>query len=535
MKIHHLLYINFFLLPLISCSLNERDEINTENLEVNFKSSLENEIEISTKAYSDITASIFPCDFYILIEGNDKNGVAKSEAAPYHIPSGSQGTLWPNDNNNKLSWFARDTEHNFWSWTVPWLNDYEPSADPIEIEFQDCPLWEYVKEGSWKNGECLEKFIGAQSGTYIYNRDGMFVPLYFKHLVSKIGISKLSIVDNSTQTTITQNIKANMTFYGIPKKAIFYPRPTDNEDGSHRPPYVGKPDYDFSDESLTFSVQHTYNDNLLQKMFYVCPEIDFSKVSYKLEIYSGQGNSWKLDTNYGENGAFYGDFSNINFGTSNDVRTVLHAGEFLYLYISLVEGSQPQMRGVIVDWRNYTQANGEEHPRQGIFTSDEAMFMSQLFYNRDISLEELEEFLYLYGAGSTKDDTNDPNYDENLNIIKLYEDIELNGIFYTSPQFTDKIKCILDGMGHMIDFSKSSTANTHTARVGQMRNIYIRYYNYDNNNLVPVEYEYIIFIDSYGKIWIVDPVTWNKTETKYNINDKRSFPVAIDMSTGKVS
>ena len=374
--------------------------------------------------------------FYIYERGfNKKDDPGKENAMvrPYWVATGYQGQLdimshdkipeWKavgDDDKWQLNWFLPDTDHRFWSWTWPLeVRDYSgvdlehvpgdevlifidsdfPSLagnddgptqkttrrtraddeDPDDSSDEDGPEEKPgVTRETWHNGEALERLVGAKTDRpYMFNQDGRYVPFTYKHLVSKIILDDFWLVDNTGATQ--KDLQARITFYGMPKRAMFFPLPDpDTEDPDypaapyviidHTDPYGKKkrPDelttekaikeqspftsgsgttekttpfkYELT-EYLSFYILNKgedqdnsgnrkpdvdpYTDN---DVFYICPEVDFSQLEYKVEFveYDSATDTYKPHSRYGNRGGYFGNFSALQF-----VREVEKNGEIV--------------------------------------------------------------------------------------------------------------------------------------------------------------------------------------------------------------
>lgn len=545
---------------LLSCSNEVIREDDFDGDEILFTGTVLESSELSTRAntsVSDVDYAKFPdTDFYVHIEGNDRDGVLRDKTGTYWVQSSTQGMLWPKVSSERLKWFSRDAGHQFWSWTVPWENrdEYTPTTDEITITFEDSPIAKLEDPDNYfDNGSCLERFVGATNGEFIYNRDGIYVPIQYRHLVSKIRLYTFAIVDNSTGSSYN-NLKGNFTLLGMPRTAKFYPRPEDGPNGEKRAPYVAMdPNHDYSDgEGVTFTIQNlnpSHSTSTSAKpydFFYVCPEMDFSELQFKIELYervedseSPTGYKWVLNTTHGNRGAFYGDFRNVTFSRSttgsnyddpnNETGNllddkILHAGEYMSLVISINSQGVPSVKGTITSWTTgTTEYEAQQHIYPGIYSDGEAHDLLDMYVSGKHSQDEKDEFFDLFGHGYVSDDPDDYDYFPGMSgkkIYRFYDDITIY-----RPDFVLDSDVMIDGMGHMLDFGR---ATSYTFTVSKnLRNIYLKTsYFYDTSQW------YMIFIDDTGKIWKVDPETWEKTPTSYDISKATYDPVRLSISSG---
>lgn len=536
-----------------------------------FRAAVGNNEEVNTRANTnlyDVTTSAYNCDFFIRMEGSNLNDEHKVASSRYIIPSGYSGMLIPDEDNDQpsLNWFARNKVHQFWSWTLPFLDyknfvpDEETLAEGIEITFKDTPIkdlkstvgtsWETE---SFKNGEIYETFVAGKTGDMIYTRDGQYVPIQLRHMVSKIFLNTFAIVDNMNGSTNT-GLQGTITFYGLPTTATFYPCSKDSE-GNNLPPHVAMPEnWDYPRSSaITYTVTNkskSYSadgsSTSYKDRWYICPEVDLHKISFKLQIYEFVNSEWVPHRTYGTQGAFYGDLSSINISRSTtgsnydnvptDDKSILHAGEYLVLNINLQSKGNPTINGTIYRWSNYTDY-GYAYVEEGIYSRNQLVDMSTAMNSKDP--EKMREFFALNGSG--RDTGSDPEglypeyedlrYGKELEIFELFQDIGSES--YSSSDKVGSIYVadgyILDGKGHTVNCSSSSMS------IGPVRDVFLRYY-YQNTSSTPYTYtEYLVYIDKMGNVYTVDPVTFEETPTGQNVNDMTKNPMTINLSTGKLT
>lgn len=538
----------------------------------------------ANNAIYDVTAEYYGnCDFFMTVAGQSESGAYNRASSIYEIPSGSAAVIVPKKSTGEksLKWYSRTREHNFWGWAAHrdlighGLQEL-PSGD-YKVEFRGSTLNDMADskaqnwkpdEDVWRNGELLEPLISAKAGPFIYNDDGMYVPLRFRHLVSKVFLKEFYIIDNATGSTDT-NVRGTITFYGMPTEATLYTNPT-NAAGEPVEPYVAMPDdWDYDPlQSVTYALTNYsnrsykwegYSDSgssmTARDCWYICPEVDFGSITFKIELYeySASTGEWIPSTAHGKHGAFFGDFSDVVFerkaGSDYDKpeggdRKILHAGEYLTLTIHISKKGNPAVWTTVSSWSTGS-SSGSSHVEQGIYSLEDLKYMSSLMYSG--SDEDKETFYELYGSmrDTTSDDKSQyPQYkdkdgnDTEYKILELYDDI---GSFeyvdnYTSSRInkTENLYVadgyMLDGRGHTVNFV---CVGSYSKPVGNVRDIYLRGYYHQSSSTIYVEH--IVYIDKMGQVWKVDPVTYEMTATQYNMNDYPKNPVTIDFATGRIS
>ena len=491
----------------------------------------------------------------------------------------------------ELNWFASNTEHEFWSWTWPLqrLNYSEvqyneekgadevfPNAEGLPLTFisSDFPLPNYDDEDesgkaraigtrdegteepetdpdpvdpdpvtpvdpatTWRNGEALERLVGAKTDrSYIFNQDGRYVPLTYKHLVSKIILGDFWLYDNTGATQ--KNLKALITFYGMPKRAMFYPYPNPVEGGEVPAPYVtidhsnpyGTSTYPTPEDKatgaewkydrnqyLTFYIMNEGNheDNsgglILDDdyyrghdAFYICPEIDFSELEYKVEFYEAVVDKetnrvlgYQLHPRYGVRGGYFGDFKNVEFrreiGTDENGNPiydphptddhVLHAGEVMILNMKVYEKSGPGVGVWIRNWSTENLKSATYHKHPGIYSdADAAAVRSGYWYKSPSETYDGRKgrAAELYGETEVNEKTG-----KETTVIRMYSDITFacydsnvgasNHYHFRLYPESDK-DVILDGMGYTISFVEQYAPHTQPHEyfyIGNVRDVYV--------------------------------------------------------------
>ena len=451
-------------------------------------------------------------------------------------------------------------------------DDVNPTPGPVLTE-----------EQRWRNGEALERLIGARTDrTYVFNQDGKYVPLNYKHLVSKIILGDFWLVDNTGATQ--KDLKAKITFYGLPKRAMFYPLPKTTEvvDGVSIPkaPYVtidhsnpygneatptdeemateikttetgsdGKPlpfDYNLR-ESLTFYVMNRGEDQnnsggvildddpyANHDVFYICPEVDFSQLEYKVEFWdlvleyapedkekkNPIGGQYQPHGRYGQKGGFFGDFKSVKFvregldaegqPTTQEDR-VLHAGEVMVLNMTVYEKSGPGTGVYIRNWDSEKLKSATHHTRKGIYSDAEAKTVRDALVNNTTANAQKESIKEKFiEEEELRDD--EGNVIKKQDVIRLYSDVM---IAKTSKPFDfclyypdEDNDIVLDGMGYTITFINNSSTNKEifeTFKIGNMRDVYI------SNGI------YTVYIDPEGRL-----CRWDKETERYVVSESEN-------------
>ena len=455
-----------------------------------------------------ITPTPYNMDFYIHMTTTPEGGTEPAaELGTYVSASGYTGRLDAKADAGSLNWQSLRNEHTFYGWTYPFHYTYtvqdpaggatektervdypNPDKDftnldelrePVKIRFEDSPEEHYDR---YHNNDAYETFIGVRKGPVTYVGNGASVPLIFKHLVSKICVEEL-ILDQFG--SIQKHLQANMTFYGMPTKADFYPL------GCHIPaneqsrieiraeepvvipsPYDPK-NYDPYDKLTYFIANKAGDDSATGNnfdYFYICPEVDFSQVSFSISITS-------TEADYNGLKEFSGNFRNVVFerkhsnwdwtneaekgkwtrdGTTLDDSHILHAGEMMRLRILLYPGGGGGLFVQIVPWSTEDNLNAQHHAHPGIYSD------ASLNELAGASGDAMEDLYTLYGEdGQTTGEK----------VFHLYENVTLSGNSLKVPA-----PYVLDGNDHLVVCPKSPVT------VQNVRNTYL---------LVGSEYFYV--------------------------------------------
>ena len=456
-----------------------------------------------------INSNDYGVDFYIqLCCVSDQ---LYQELGVYEVPSGYEGRLTSIDTGSPLNWHDLSSPHTFYAWTLPWNPTWNPTEGvpaSFPITFQNSS--ESNGYGEFSNNKILEKFIGAKSGPYIYLDHGKYVDITFFHLVSKIKIGTLSLI--KTDGSIEKHLKADVTFINMPTTATFYPLPSD----PNRRPYV-EPGTPNPNDGITYYID---NDAVGTDVFYICPEVDFSTLDFKIKLNNAE---------YADYDTYYGTFADVEFvresgndydiGDGTDDHT-LHAGEIMTLNITLIPGIGPGMKLIITDWSTDQPNESQYHSHPGIYSDAELQdilnaFTSQRDY--DFPPEYIESLFEMYGEEGPNGEKYFPLFDNvttSSNIFPVYKG-------YT-----------IDGQGHTVFMSTNYGSNNDFGssqryyNIGSCRNIYLA----DQNG------NYSIYIDSDGYVWLYNAETGDYDKTGNRLEPLEDPYKSYDISaeTGKV-
>lgn len=475
---------------------------------IEFKGYIKEAAQLRTRALDSvyINSNDYGVDFYIRL--NCASQPPFEELGVYEVPSGYEGRLTSKDTGSPLNWHDLSSPHTFYAWTLPWNPEWNPSEEVPEsfpITFENSSESNGYED--YSNNKILEQFIGAKTGPYSYLNHGKYVDLTFFHLVSKIKIGTLSLI--KSDGSIEKHLKADVTFINMPTTATFYP--LDQEHG----PYVEPGEAD-PDNGITYYID---NDAVGTDVFYICPEVDFSTLDFKIKLNNAE---------YAGYDTYYGTFADVEFvresGNDYDIgdgtdKYTLHAGEMMTLNITLIPGIGPGMKLIITDWSTEQPNESQYHSHPGIYSDAELQdilnaFASQKDYNNPPpNIESLFEMYGETGPDGTKYFPLFDNVTTSSNIFPVYKG-------YT-----------IDGQGHTVFMSTNYGSNSDFGysqryyNIGSCRNIYLS----DQNG------NYSIYIDSEGYVWLYNSETgdYDRTENKLEplVDPYKSYDISAETGT----
>lgn len=477
-----------FLLPFSSCSDEMGHLYGDAGKSLNFTAEIEDQRD--TRASSPVNSNYAAVKFYVTLDYQPQNStsfVPLDKIGQYTVKSGYTGIFDVARESgaklDSLNWQTADTDHQFIGWsftqgtkagqTAPLIKNeagevvnYVPSREPVKVYFNN----EFYPDrwSDWINGSMFERFVGAVNGPYDFQTNGAYAPLHFYHLVSKMSV-QVRVYDYSGYYT---DIPYIMTINGLPSQGMFHPYEL-NDDGTPKRPYVEA--LEKENDSVTF--QMTGRNHATTYPFYICPDVDISKLSYSIKI--GGDGSIALDGKTWDQlfpGTYEGNFSKLtNFTNRKDPTeksTILRAGEYLQIVLWLMPEGGTGAGVSIVDWNTMDEQEGTTYPRTGIFSSGEA--------------NEL--------TGSNVDWTDIfGRYGDNIGgekVINVYDNVDIADNTLTVPD-----PYVLDGLGHLFNLPDG----TRNVTLENVRNAY-----FSNGTSM-------IYVDDQGNIFSVDPVTFEMT------------------------
>lgn len=483
-----------FVFLLASCATEEPS--GGHGSEINFMAAVQGPTDISTRAIELVPVSLSTYgDEIFYINSDIENG--QQNLSEYQVAPGHNGQLGPADGSETLLWHDKNSNHIFYGWTMPWQKDTyqigQSTQSTIHFTQDYYQGLEYLKQTEYYNCRILEKFIGSKTGELNYLTNGEMVQMDYQHLVSKIHINPINLVNNDGTTA--ENVNATMTFYQLPRTAIFDRHPSDGT----TPPKV------YKDPNAATGV--TCDVGNYTTTLYICPEMDFSTMQFSIHFEQGEAK-----------GDYYGDFKSVIFEREDTEQpewdegkspTVLYAGEEMTINFTIRGGNVGGISVRIKDWNNRSQEYATGHARKGIYTNGELLSMYNYFNGR-YDPEEFENFFDMYGTVVEKENG------ETENVIFMYEDCSTSHTRQPVPQ-----EAILDGAGHTLTIRGNETQ----AHVGCCRNIYI------TNGV------YTIYIDENFNVYKVDTETGEMTYTDTldpaPLTGTSYYSYYIDYETGK--
>lgn len=376
-------------------------------------------------------------DFYIYSESE-----STKKLAIYNIASGLLGQLSALTPEGKLLWFNKETYHTFSGWTMPWgKDDFEVGDNPqttVSFLQEDYEKLFPGNRNMYFNCRLLERFIGAKTQPLNYYSNGEMVRMDFEHLVSKININEVTFIDQDG--TETPGVGATMTFYQLPRWAIFDRMPADGG----APRVIQDPNAELG-VSCSIGAYTT---------LYVCPEVDFSTMQFSIHVQRSDGS----------NVDFYGDFKSVLFereGTDQPEwdkgksPTKLYAGEEMTINLTIRDGNYGGFVTVnIAKWSEQRFRDATSYPRNGIYTDSELLRMYD-YFSGTYTQEKFDEFFDIYGQTI-----------DGEKVICMYDDCITSHTRMPMPQ-----EAVVDGTGHTLTIKTDS--HPEYAQIGCCRNIFI--------------------------------------------------------------
>lgn len=476
---------------LASCAME--NDLYGNRREVALRASVNQSEDVSTRAIVNepVTYAQYGTEpFYIYVK-TPKN----LSLEQYGVRSGNLGLLSPMD--DALLWFNPTDSHEFYGWTMPWqADDFSIGGDTkSKVSFLQSTYESLFPDDRNKFYNCriLEKFIGSKTQALTYATNGEVVEMYYQHLVSKIHINAMKLIDDEGYTT--EGVTATMTFYQLPQSAIFDRLPADGS----APHIIPDPDTEYG-ISCTVGAPTT---------LYVAPDQDFADMRFSVHVEGDTGNK-----------DYFGDFKSVIFKREDTdqpewdekkSKTVLYAGEEMTINLTVRDGNAGGAITVnISPWSDREWRQGTGYARNGIYSSSELLD----FYNK-------------FGQAYTEDTFNEMMeiYGEEVdgeNVFYLYEDCALSHTRLPVPK-----EGILEGAGHTVQLNPTThdvgdKKSANVAHVGPCRNIFI------------TDGTHIIYIDEEGYIYLVDSETLEMTKTEHQLEplpgNYRSY--YIDYETG---
>lgn len=428
----------------------------------------------------------------------------------YRIPQEMNGILKNyDDGSDSLNWQTATGDHTFYSWTMPWIRENEGKdafikngSDGTIVSFnQNNEMYKDLTDTKYYNCNILETFVGAKAGPVNFRENGEYVPMQFRHLVSKIYIDNIrfSYLDEKGAQQYYNVKDGRMTLINMPSEGIFY---REKEDG----PVV------IANENASKEITYQIGPG---KCLYVCPDVDYSQVRFRINISSNTNDNAPGEL---DNGDFIGDFSSVTFerdpedwwDEARPSTTTLYAGEMMTLNMTLRRGKGNTINVAISQWTTQNVREGSAWPHEGIY--DKADLTN--FYNtfRNGYAEEDEDRMYgLYGS---EDEKGNKEY-------KLYEDGSIDHARLPMGK-----KYPLNGMGHNVTFSTTtSNHGNYTVAVPKCYDIFLS----DTNG-------HTVYIDKDYKIWLVNSDgTMKATDYSLGALTGNNVKYYIDLETGKVT
>lgn len=362
----------------------------------------------------------------------------------YHVNSGQQGSLDIEDSKKWLWRVSADgsDSHIFQAWTEPNPAEGLPQVVTTDANGVKTVDFEAGNETIWEDGDkfvghYLNYLIGTAAGPVDYKTNGMYVPLYFNRLVSRIRITSIIRVYadgtyNSSDINIsdvefpdmyrTGTLKTHAGELADDGKAVF---PEVSTEGGEKGLSIVFPN---SEKRNIYTIYEAAGGLPM----YV-PPFKFKeagKISIGLLGSNFQGGKEQTYNTY------YADLAEV-FLNRADYPQELRAGENMDIMLELKDDEVSGMYVYIRPWNTETEKDLLQHPQPGVYSLAELLDLRKLI----VEGKEIPESYYKTVNGEK--------------VIYIYNDfaVSLDGesTYYIPEGY------VLDGLGHNLscegDFS----------------------------------------------------------------------------------
>lgn len=389
----------------------------------------------------------------------------------YEKAEGESGNLkveGSDDNEKRLNWVDKTSNHTFYAWTEPHVSEDEtgqttitggvkmdytvtPSGDPISNNITINDITGTVIYGTNKETN-LEKFIVTKKGPLTYNDWGQDVALYFERPIAKIELVGITHIKEGGEEDVIggqDQFTCTINFPNMYKKATFTPAKFEYSEQSPL-------STDEQDKGLVWN--YSYSDKSSGSVLYVHP-FKFRDDDDTENIYDDPGYFIVTAT-----------FNNVEMhyaGTLGELSlyTQLKAGEHMKLWLYLRDARGTGGVGYeIKDWGTDPEQTLPQYRIPGVYNEEDAKRLLEALQK---AANNPSGYTFPEGVEDlivNKGDEDNPQYE-----INLFTHVNWSGQNITIP--TDYT---LNGNGYNVTRGNGTIT-------GKMTNIYI-----DNKKYTPV-------------------------------------------------
>lgn len=353
----------------------------------------------------------------------------------YHVSSGQQGSLDIEDSKKWLWRVSADgsDSHIFQAWTEP--NPSEPGLPQVvttNVNGVKTVDFEAGNEIIWGDGDkfvghYLNFLIGEAAGPVDYKSNGMYVPLYFDRLVSRIRITSIVHVYADGTYNSSELYIYDVEFPDMYRTGTLNTHAGELADGKAVSPEVTTGG---GEKGLSIVFPNKGNRNIYTIYgaagglpMYV-PPFKFKEAG-KFSI-GHFGSNFQGGTEQTYN-TYYADLAEV-FLNRDDYPQELRAGENMDIMLELKDDEVSGMYVYISPWNTESEKDLLQHPQPGIYTLAELLNLRKLILYQ----KEIPESYYKTVDGEK--------------VIYIYNDFTVSLEGESTYNIPDGY--VLDGLGH---------------------------------------------------------------------------------------
>lgn len=290
--------------------------------------------------------------------------------------SGNLKVEGSDDNEKRLNWVDKTSNHTFYAWTEPHVSEDEtgqttitggvkmdytvtPSGDPISNNITINDITGTVIYGTNKETN-LEKFIVTKKGPLTYNDWGQDVALYFERPIAKIELVGITHIKEGGEEDVIggqDQFTCTINFPNMYKKATFTPAKFEYSEQSPL-------STDEQDKGLVWN--YSYSDKSSGSVLYVHP-FKFRDDGNTKDIYDDPGYFIVTATFDDKEMHYAGTLGELSLYTQ------LNAGEHMKLWLYLRDARGTGGVGYeIKDWGTDPEQTLPQYRIPGVYNEEDA-------------------------------------------------------------------------------------------------------------------------------------------------------------------